>query len=167
MAKHDWSNFTRRIVINAPLAAVYKAWTTPVNLETWFLRHASFRISNGELREKTGHIYSGDTYEWLWYGHPDTSVEKGRVIETNGVDTVKFSFSGGAFVSVHLEDLGPGETLVSLTQEEIPTDEHGKLNYNLECQVGWTFYLTNLKSILEGGLDLRNKDAKLKNVVNS
>lgn len=166
MSKHDWSQFTRRISIKAPLLAVYRAWTTPVNLETWFLRHAEFRISNGEIRERTGQVYSGDTYEWLWYGHPDTAVEKGRVIETNGVDTVKFSFAGGAFVSVHMEPMGD-EVMVSITQAEIPTDENGKVNYNMECQVGWTFYLANLKSILEGGLDLRNKNDKLKNVVNS
>jgi hypothetical protein len=35
------------------------------------------------------------------------------------------------------------------------------------CGEGWTFYLTNLKSILEGGVDLRNKEMKLKNVINS
>lgn len=32
---------------------------------------------------------------------------------------------------------------------------------------GWTFYLTNLKSILEGGFNLRNKNNKLGDVVNT
>ncbi len=166
MSKHDWSKFTRSINIKAPLLAVYRAWTTPVNLETWFVRSAQFRISNGELRPQSGPVYSSDTYEWLWYGQPDSAVDKGKVIETNGVDSVKFSFAGGAFVSVHMEPMGD-EVLVRLTQEDIPTDENGKVNYNMECQVGWTFYLTNLKSILEGGLDLRNKNDTINDVVNS
>jgi hypothetical protein len=32
---------------------------------------------------------------------------------------------------------------------------------------GWTFYLANLKSVLEGGLDLRNKNARLQRLVNA
>jgi hypothetical protein len=35
------------------------------------------------------------------------------------------------------------------------------------CQLGWTFYLTNMKSIAEGGIDLRNRDIDFKNVVNA
>jgi len=54
-----------------------------------------------------------------------------------------------------------------LWQENIPTDEKAKVSWHLGCATGWTFYLTNLKSILEGGLDLRNKDELLTNVVNA
>jgi hypothetical protein len=28
----------------------------------------------------------------------------------------------------------------------------------LDCRDGWTFYLTNLKCVIEGGPDLREKD---------
>jgi uncharacterized protein YndB with AHSA1/START domain len=166
MSKQDWSHFTKRISIKAPVLAVYRAWTSAERLETWFIRYASFRISNGELRGKMNDIHSGDTYEWLWYGQPDTVVEKGKVIETNGVDRVKFSFTGGATVTVDMRETG-GETLVTLIQEDIPTDEASRLHYNVETQVGWTFYLTNLKSVLEGGLDLRNKNESIKDVINS
>ena len=38
---------------------------------------------------------------------------------------------------------------------------------NVGCKTGWTFYLANLKSLLEGGIDLRNKDELLKDVINS
>lgn len=37
----------------------------------------------------------------------------------------------------------------------------------LGCSNGWTFYLTNLKSVYEGGLDLRNKDEKLSAMINN
>ncbi len=37
----------------------------------------------------------------------------------------------------------------------------------IECGKGWTFYMTNLKSILEGGIDLRNKIESVKNVINA
>ena len=35
------------------------------------------------------------------------------------------------------------------------------------CLEGWTFYLTNLKSVIEGGLDLRNKNLDIKGVINA
>jgi hypothetical protein len=30
---------------------------------------------------------------------------------------------------------------------------------------GWIFYMINLKSVLEGGLDMRNRKVELKNVL--
>jgi hypothetical protein len=56
---------------------------------------------------------------------------------------------------------------VELVQEEIPTDENGKQIFHLGCKSGWTFYLANLKSIFEGGIDLRNRNTKLQDVLNS
>ena len=57
--------------------------------------------------------------------------------------------------------------IVELVQDSIPTDEQGMHYWHLGCKTGWTFYLANLKSMLEGGLDLRNRDESLKNVINS
>jgi hypothetical protein len=37
----------------------------------------------------------------------------------------------------------------------------------IECGLGWTFYLANLKSILEGGLDLRNKNPEIQKMINA
>lgn len=163
---HDWSRFTLKINIKAPLQAIYIAWTTPEVLEQWFLRKAHFKLSGNKERPRHEQIHAGDTYEWLWHGHPDTSLEKGKVLQANGLDKLQFSFSGGALVTVDIGVIN-GETIVMLTQEQIPTDEHGRVNYNMGCQVGWTFYLANLKSVLEGGIDLRNMNMALKNVVNS
>jgi hypothetical protein len=60
-----------------------------------------------------------------------------------------------------------GHMIVELVQTEIPTDDRGKHYWHLGCKTGWTFYLANLKSLFEGGVDLRNRDEGLKNVVNS
>lgn len=79
---------------------------------------------------------------------------------------MKFSFGEAGIVSVAIIN-EEGENIVELTQEEIPIDEEAKINYHMGCSEGWAFYLVNLKSILEGGIDLRNKDLRLKRVVNS
>lgn len=60
-----------------------------------------------------------------------------------------------------------GINVVELTQENIPVDDDSRANYFVGCGEGWTFYLANLKSILEGGLDLRNKNVDIRKVINS
>jgi hypothetical protein len=60
-----------------------------------------------------------------------------------------------------------GYHIVELVQENIPEDDNGKHNWHLGCKTGWTFYLANLKSLAEGGIDLRNKDENLKNMINA
>jgi len=57
--------------------------------------------------------------------------------------------------------------MVELTQSQIPLDDHSRMSYYVGCTRGWTFYLANLKSILEGGIDLRNKNNKLLHVINT
>jgi hypothetical protein len=55
--------------------------------------------------------------------------------------------------------------MVELRQQNIPEDENAETNLFVHCQTGWTFYLTNLKSVYEHQVDLRNKDNKLGKVV--
>ena len=57
------------------------------------------------------------------------------------------------------------EQIVELVQTDIPTDEKGKQNWHIGCKTGWTFYMANLKSMLEGGVDLRNRNEKIQNVI--
>ena len=89
-----------------------------------------------------------------------------EIIAANGRDMLQFTFTGGCFITVHAytED---GETIAELTQDNIPDDDQGKHYWHVGCKTGWTFYLTNLKSLCEGGVDLRNKDEQLQHVVNS
>jgi len=166
MSTYDWSAFTRKININAPLAAIYDAWTVPDLMERWFLREANFFRDRQRMPDKSMQIRKGDTYEWYWHGFNNDIVEKGEVLEANGTDKLQFSFTGGGIVTVAIGE-ALGETIVLLTQEKIPVDEKGKTAFHIGCITGWTFYLANLKSVIEGGIDLRNKNPELKNMVNS
>lgn len=166
MSNYDWSKFSLKINIQAPASAIYLSWTVPELLEKWFLRKAIFRYDEDLVRGFTEPIQTDDAYEWYWHGYDDATVEKGKVMLANGVDQLQFSFTGGALVTVDIGEVA-GENIVMLTQENIPTNDHGKIHYHMGCQTGWTFYLTNLKSYLEGGLDLRNKNNVLTSMVNS
>jgi hypothetical protein len=162
----DWSSFTKRIPINAFVEDIYEAWATRGGIESWFLRLAEFSNIHDELRRSVEFVESGDKYLWAWHGWNDEANQTGEILEANGVDFFKFTFHAPMTVTVKI--IRENETnLLELTQENIPPDEVSRKNYFVGCGEGWTFYLANLKSVLEGGLDLRNRDGKLKNVINS
>jgi uncharacterized protein YndB with AHSA1/START domain len=163
---NKWSAFTLRVAIKADAQKIYDAWTTQAGLESWFLRKAEFSTPDGMKREKTSRVENGDVYEWLWFGYGDDTVERREVVEVNGKNLLRFIFSGGCTVTIVIKH-EQGETLVELKQENIPLDEDPKMNLCLNCSAGWTFYMTNLKSILEGGIDLRNKNEKIVSVINA
>jgi uncharacterized protein YndB with AHSA1/START domain len=166
MSSYDWSKFSARIDVRAGVNDVYAAWTTRLGLERWILRVAEFTKPDGGLRDATAAIQNGDHYRWLWHGYDDTVVERGSIESVNGRDSLSFTFAGNCLVSISISEEG-GTTIVELRQENIPLDEPSRVNYHLGCLTGWTFYLANLKSVLEGGIDLRNKNEKLRKLVNA
>ncbi len=170
MTDYDWSSFRLRIPIKSSISAVYNAWATQNGIESWFLRSSDFCKADGNLRYRDEEVQQGDTYTWLWYGYEDEVVEKGRMLEANGSSFFHFTFSGmgdnNITVSVNIGS-EENETIVELVQQDIPLDDASRALYHIGCMQGWTFYLANLKSILEGGIDLRNKNVKLQNMLNS
>lgn len=164
MKDFDWTQFTKRIFINANLDSVYNAWTKREELEKWLLSKAEFNSQDGKEIMLSENVTSESTYKWSWFAQ--NHYEEGTVKQANEIDYVEFTFAGSCTVQVRLSNV-KDQTLVELTQSEIPLDNSSKENIRLGCAFGWTFYLLNLKSILEGGLDLRNKDTELIGVVNN
>jgi uncharacterized protein YndB with AHSA1/START domain len=169
MSAYDWSQFTKRIDINAPIAKIYEAWATNQGIESWFLRGSSV-VFNGGVRGPADPWKPGDKYTWHWHGWSDDVVEHGTIMVANEKDEIQFGFGPeGKDVLICTVRIFPEQetTICQLTQTNIPTDEKGKTYYHLGCMGGWTFYLANLKSIMEGGIDLRNRNVALTNMVNS
>jgi uncharacterized protein YndB with AHSA1/START domain len=164
--EYDWSKFTKRVNIKADVQSIYNSWTTQEGLESWFLRLAEFTKPDKTLRDRRSNVEAGDTYKWLWFGYGDESVECKEVLEANGKDLFRFTFSGGCIVTIRIKT-EKGETICELTQSNIPLTEKGKVDFHLGCMQGWTFYLASLKSFLEGGIDLRNKNDQLHDVINA
>ena len=164
MNDFDWTRFTRKIAIKAPVQMIYDAWTIPNEIEKWFLSDASFFNANDEKIDKADHISPGNRYEWQWFLWEGT--ETGIVTEANGKDHLQFTFAGDCLVDVVLK---PHEdhTLMFITQSNIPTTDEAKQNIRLGCDSGWSFYMVNLKSIYEGGIDLRNKSKELGMMLNN
>ncbi|MGN6640892.1 MAG: SRPBCC family protein [Mucilaginibacter sp.] len=161
MNGHDWTKFTLTADFDTDMRSIYKAWTTAEGLESWFLRKANFYTITGRMRNPQEFILKEDIYEWYWHGFDDGIVQKGEIMEVNSTDFLKFSFTDNTIVSVSLS-MSNGLTILELTQENIKDHPDPSRNLFVQCQTGWTFYLANLKSIVEGGIDLRNKRADVR-----
>lgn len=164
MKNFDWTSFTRKIAVKASISDIYAAWTKASEIERWFLSNATyFDVENREVPREVN-VQKGSAYKWSWYLYD--VVEQGEITEANGKDVFQFTFAGKCLVDIKLsrED---NSTIVELTQKNIPTDDDSKMNIRLGCDSGWSFYLVNLKSVYEGGLDLRNKNTNLKPMINN
>jgi uncharacterized protein YndB with AHSA1/START domain len=156
MTDNKWTSFKVAGDYNTDIRSLYEAWATEEGLEKWFLRKADFYTIVGRKREPEEFIIKEDTYEWYWHGYSDETFEKGEILEANGTDLLKFTFAKDCIVTVKISSRN-GISLVELTQENIPIESDPAKNLFVQCQIGWTFYMANLKSVIEGGVDLRNK----------
>ncbi|ABQ05322.1 SRPBCC family protein [Flavobacterium johnsoniae] len=164
MENFDWTSFTKKIPVKAKLSNIYNAWTIAGELEKWFLEKVSFFDANQEVIGKNQNVLEGSTYEWLWFLYDDAML--GKITSANGKDHLQFTFEGTCLVDINLSETN-GYTIVELRHHDIPTDDNSKKYIRLGCSNGWHFYLTNLKSVYEGGLDLRNKDNSLDPMINN
>ena len=155
-----WTKFKVVGDYNIDMRSLYLAWATPAGLEKWFLRKADFFTILMRQRAQDEFIAKEDTYQWYWHGYHNDVVQKGSILEANGQDFLKFSFTGDSIVSVSFSTRN-GITIIELEQTEIPEESDPEKNLLVQCQIGWTFYLANLKSVMEGGKDLRNKRVEL------
>ena len=164
MENFNWTSFTKKIAIKSTIQQLYDAWTVPEDIEKWFLSKAHFENPNGFVVKRNENIQSNDNYQWSWFLFETT--EKGAILGANGIDFLKFTFAGDCVVEVKLSQHAEN-VIVALTQYNIPTDNQSKQGIRLGCESGWSFFLVNLKSIYEGGIDLRNKDENLIGMLNN
>lgn len=164
MTNFDWTTFTRKIAIQANLSDIYDAWTKASEIEKWFLSKAIFIDTKKRPIGKDNSLEKGFAYEWNWFLYDTT--EQGEITDANGKDFVQFTFAGECLVDIKLS-IQDDYVVVELTQKNIPTDDSSKKGIRLGCDSGWSFFLVNLKSVYEGGLDLRNKDTSLKGMLNN
>lgn len=155
----NWSQFTRRVIIDKPIDEIFKLWSTGKGLETWFLKTARYTGPDGVERNPDSAYQVGDQYHWEWHqwdGHAN-----GKVLEQNGTDRLKFEFES-SIVEVEIEQFIDGRSLVTLIQSNIEEDDKSKLQIYCGCSCGWTFWLTNLKAWMEHGILLNESGDDLR-----
>lgn len=165
MPTFDWSRFTVRInIINVPKEKLYWAWATREGIEYWFLRKSEYKKPDSSLYNANEFVKKGSGYSWWWHGYPDEVVEHGEIIACNDKDLFQFKFGNAGICTIKIYQ-EQEENIVELLQDHIPTDDQSKQNWHIGCKTGWTFYLANMKSLFEGGIDLRNRNEAIQNVI--
>ena len=143
--------FTLRIWVKAPCDVLHKAWANSSELERWFVHRAQYFGAKGE---PVPNAVKGGTYRWEWI---EGTNDEAKVIDAEETK-IRFGwYSNRGWVEVRLEPHGD-ETLVELSQGMDEGTEDERLSPQVDCKLGWTFFLANLKSVYEGGIDLRETD---------
>ena len=123
---------------------VFAALTEPKTLVKWFL-------SKAKLDPKKGGIYS---FDWLGGYHMTDKVkrfEKNKAVSFSWSDKLKNGEMVKTTASFEVAKEGKG-TLLKLRHSGFKDPEHFA-----DCSSRWAYYLTNMKSVLQQGADLRSK----------
>jgi len=157
----DWTYFRKKTYVRASREKLFQAWAVPEEIVKWFIAEASYKTPEGNTRKNDEVVQGGDMYEWTFY---QGLTLKGEVLKVVPGEMFRFTF-GDKFpesdekviVTVTFHEDGR-DTWLILEQTNIAEDERGKVTFNLSCNLGWTFFITNLKSVFESGYDLREKE---------
>jgi len=159
---YDWTKFKKMIFIDAPPEKVYQAWAQPAEIVKWFIAEAEYRTAEGELRRENECVQAGDRYYWRW--HQDLSM-KGEFSAAEENRYLAFTFgekengTGEMIrVSVRVTQAEDGRTALELLQDNMADALASYSGWHMSCNLGWSFFMTNLKAYLEHGIDLREYD---------
>jgi uncharacterized protein YndB with AHSA1/START domain len=159
---YDWTRFERQVFINAEPAEVWRAWTVPENIVKWFIATADYTTDEASPRPADDVVQAGDNYHWRW--HQDLA-SNGRILEVVENERLSFTFGdkepGSAekiIVTVEVNQEDDGVTRLRLVQDNMADTPEAHAGWHLGCNLGWSFFMTNLKGLLEYGVDLRETD---------
>ncbi|MHA2363550.1 MAG: SRPBCC domain-containing protein [Candidatus Hodarchaeales archaeon] len=164
LESYKWTEFKYNEYYNAPLTKIFRKWTTPGDIITWFIAEATYEDDKGKIRDQNEIVQPGDVYHWKFF---QGITMKGEILDVVENKLVKFTFGKkepnsdeDVVVTVSFKE-NMGTTHVLLHQNNIANNDFGHISFNVSCIIGWSYFMTNLRSLVETGYDLREKDEKL------
>jgi uncharacterized protein YndB with AHSA1/START domain len=163
--QYKWTEFRQKEFINAPKQTVFKKWVTSKNITEWFIADAIYYYGESKVRKPDEKIRTGDKYKWAFF---EGITVEGTIL--NIIENEYLSFAFGkkepgseedVMVDVFFTSESENRTKIELHQKNISDSEYGQVNYNLNCMIGWSYFLMNLRSVFESGYDLREKEKEL------
>ena len=152
MSTYDWSQFHVHMYYLAPLDEVFRRFATAAGLESFFIGKAEHEAPDGAPRGRGEIVQPGDTYRWRYvhdFAHDGTFL---TVVPNR---RVRFTF-GDMPVDVGFRAVGDA-TEVDLHQTGCATEDPERAWQHVNCRSCWVYFLTNLRSVLAGGVDLRDR----------
>ncbi|MEO8664169.1 MAG: SRPBCC domain-containing protein [Ignavibacteria bacterium] len=154
--------FTHGIYLNAPAERVFEIIATPSGITKWFIGKAKYYYKDMNIRLGNEVIQKGDSYLWTWL-NKDLEL-KGIITAVDENKIFQFTFSPLYIVTIKINSEG-NKTMLTLKQEYQESAVMDEFNF-INCCTCWVFFLTNLKSVIEHGIDLREAEADDEMLVN-
>jgi len=155
-------SFTHSIYLDKPVGEVFDFASKCDSFTKWFIGEASFISPEGEERKPGDYIQRKDNYELKWQ-NKDFST-KGIILDVQKNELVSFTFGELFNVTITLKS-DNGRTLFTLTQKYNKGATQNDFAH-INCCVCWVFFITNLKSVIENEIDLRETQADNEELIN-
>jgi len=149
--EYDWSLFHVRMYYLAPLSEVFRRFSTAEGLASFFIYKATHKGADGTPRLSDEQVQEGDHYHWA-YVHDFAHGGRFEQVETDRL--VQFTF-GEMRVRVSFRDVDKA-TEVDLHQTNCATVDPERAWQHVNCRSCWIYFMTNLRSVLAGGPDVRD-----------
>lgn len=150
---YDWSRFSVHMYYRASLDDVFRAWATPRGLASFFIAQATHVSPDGSPRTADEITRAGDTYTWRWLH--DFSLT-GQVLACEPKQHVAYTFGGPMRIDITVTAHDSEQVEVRLEQTGCAREDPDRAWSHLNCRSCWVYFMTNLKSVLEHGIDLRD-----------
>lgn len=158
----NWNKFSHGIYLNAPVEKIFVFIATASGIAKWFIGKAKYYYKNSNIRLGNEFACKGDSFLWNWL-NKDLEL-KGMITESIENKIFQFTFSPLYLVSINLHSEG-NKTRLTLTHEYQDSSVRDDFNY-INCCTCWVFFLTNLKSVVEYGIDLRETEVNDEMLIN-
>jgi uncharacterized protein YndB with AHSA1/START domain len=148
----DWTQFDLHVAIAAEPERILESWSTVDGMESFFVEMMRITGPDDLERAPSKTAQPGDKYIWRW--HNGRSVS-GTYQKPQADNEVRFTF-GESNICISVIPYRDG-SLLRLRQFDIAETEEAKMHIHANCRGGWVYFLTILKTLLEKGVDGRDK----------
>lgn len=149
----DWTRFHLYVAIEATPERIFRAWATSQGMESFFVEMMAIRDRNGRLLAPDEPVTAGCHYVWRW--------DSGALVSGEFLDVITGSELGFTFgeskirICIHPQET---RTVLELCQYDMEDTEHNHMHLHTNCRGAWVYFLTTLKTLLERGIDGRDKN---------
>lgn len=154
--------FHHSILLNRTTDEVFSMFGMAGGLEQWFQGEAVYTAKDNGLRKRGKPIQNRDSFYWKWLAK-DFSLP-GMVLDVSPGKSAEFTFGSLFNIKMSVSSQN-GRTLFTIEQWYINGVQKNDFAY-INCCTCWVFFLTNLKSVLEHGIDLRETGSTDEALVN-
>jgi uncharacterized protein YndB with AHSA1/START domain len=148
----DWTRFHLYVAIDASPEEIFCSWSTSQGMESFFVEMMAIRNPAGRLLDPDEAVSSGCHYVWRW---DSGALVRGEFLDVQPGCELSFSF-GESKVRIRVQAQKAG-TLLELCQYDMEDTEQNRMHLHTNCRSAWVYFLTVLKTLLEHGIDGRDR----------